>query len=322
MKLNPILPIWLMAALCIIMLFVKKKGFFAYFRQFLIVLLVFLINLRIMIPGGEIESSSYQKDLSVLFVVDNTISMTAKDYKKGEERLTGVKKDCADIIDTLYGADFSVLTFDNTAKVISPFTSDTDFAKNTIDSIAPMNSLYAKGSSLNTCKELLLETLKELKEKEENPVAVFFISDGEITNEDTLESFQKAAEYIDYGAVLGYGTKKGGKMYETSFDGEETTIIQDKTEFPYKDALSKIDEGNLKQLAKDMDLNYINMNQAEELSSVLNNIQKKTAMIAGESGTSKGYQDIYGWFLIPLLLLLVFEYKSCKYFKKGKLERL
>ena len=310
MKLNPILPVWLMAALCILMLLVKRKGFFAYFRQFLIVLLVFLINLRIMIPGGEIESGSYQKDLSVLFVVDNTISMTAKDYKKGEERLTGVKKDCADIVDALYGADFSVITFDNSAKVISPFTSDTDFVKNTIDSIYPMNSLYAQGSSLNTCKELLLDTLEELKEQGEKPVAVFFISDGEITNEDTLESFRKAAEYIDYGAVLGYGTKKGGKMYETSYDGKETIIIQDKTDFPYKDAVSKIDEGNLKQLAKDMDLSYINRNQEEDLSSVLKNIQKKTGFTTGESGISKGYRDIYVWFVIPLLLLLSFEYKS------------
>ena len=55
-------------------------------------------------------------------------------------------------------------------------------------------------------------------------MAVFFITDGEITNNDSLESFSKASKYIDYGAVLGYGTKEGGKMYPKSDYNTEITI--------------------------------------------------------------------------------------------------
>lgn len=249
-------------------------------------------------------------DLSVLFVVDNTISMLANDYQDGTERLTAVKEDCSHIIDTLYGADFSVLTFDNTAKILSPFTSDTDFAKNMIASIYPLDSFYARGSSMNTCKDILLQSLKNTKSKTEKPIVVFFISDGEITNNDTLESFAEAASYIDYGAVLGYGTKQGGKMYVKSYDGQTETILQDETEYPYKDAISKINEDNLQKLADDMNIRYVNMNAQENITDTLEDIRKNAVISTEDGDETSGYQDIYYWFMIPLLLLLVYDFKK------------
>ena len=54
MKINPILPIWLMSILCIGMLVMKRKGVWNYIRQILIVLLVFAMNLRIMIFTNDI----------------------------------------------------------------------------------------------------------------------------------------------------------------------------------------------------------------------------------------------------------------------------
>lgn len=306
---NPILPIWLMTILCVMMLLMKRKGIFPCLRQIIIILLLFLINLRIMIPSEHVDSSSSKIDVSVLFVIDNTISMLATDYKDNTERLTAVKADCSYIIDKLYGADFSVITFDNTAKIMSPFTSDTDFAKNTINSIYPMNELYARGSSMNVCKEMLLEVLEQIKNKTDGSVAVFFISDGEITNESTLESFTKAAPYIDYGAVLGYGTEQGGKMYPKSFDGETKTALQDESEYPYTDALSKIDEDNLQQLANDMEISYINMSAGKNIESALEEIRQNTATSTEDGEQTNGYQDIYYWFVFPLLLLLIYDFK-------------
>ena len=309
MKIHPILPIWLMTILCIIMLFMKRKAFFPYLRQIFIVLLLFVINLRIMVPSEHINSASAKMDVSVLFVIDNTISMLAQDYNGNTERLTAVKDDCSYIIDKLYGADFSVITFDNTAKLLSPFTSDTDFAKNTISAIYPMNETYAKGSSMNISKELLIKTLKYAKNKSKNPVAVFFISDGEITNEDTLKSFSEAAPYIDYGAVLGYGTKQGGIMYAPTYDGKSTTPLQDESDYPYKDALSKIDEKNLQQLAKDMNISYINMNAQENISDNLQEIRNNAHTSTEDGDETSGYKDIYYWFLPFLLGLLIFDFK-------------
>lgn len=308
MKINPILPIWLMTILCVIMLVLKRKGVFPYLRQIFIVLLLFVINLRIMIPSGHIDSSTSKMELSVLFVVDNTISMLAKDYSGSTERLTAVKEDCAHIIQELYGAEFSVITFDNKAKWLSPFTSDTEFARNTISSIRPPDEFYARGSSMNTSKELLVETLKHVKNKADTSVAVFFISDGEITNEDTLESFAQAAPYIDYGAVLGYGTQQGGKMYLVSYDEEEETPLQDESDYPYKDAVSKIDENNLQQLADDMGISYVHMTAQENIEDTLAEIRQSVAVSTAGGQEISGYRDIYYWFVFPLLLLLIYDF--------------
>lgn len=308
MKINPILPIWLMTILCVIMLVLKRKGVFPYLRQIFIVLLVFVINLRIMIPSGHIDSSSSQMELSVLFVVDNTISMIAKDYNGSTERLTAAKEDCSHIIQELYGAKFSVITFDNEAKRRSPFTSDTEFARNAISSILPIDEFYARGSSMNTCKELLVETLKNVKNETHTSVAVFFISDGEITNKDTLESFAQAAEYIDYGAVLGYGTRQGGKMYTISYDEEEETPLQDESDYPYKDAVSKIDEDNLQQLADDMGIRYVHMTAQENIEDTLEEIRQSVAVSTAGGEETSGYQDVYYWFVLPLLILLIYDF--------------
>lgn len=306
---NPILPIWLMTIFCIIMLFLKRKGMFPFIRQVCIILLIFIINLRPMIPSDNVNSTTAKMEVSVLFVVDNTISMLAKDYDNDTERLSAVKADCSYIIDELYGADFSVISFDSEAKMLSPFTSDTEFAKNTISAIYPADELYAKGSSMNTSKEILLKTLKNIKKKNDGSVAVFFISDGEITNNDTLKSFSETSKYIDYGAVLGYGTKEGGKMYPKSDYDTETEALQDKSDYPYKDAISKIDETNLKQLADDMKISYVNMNKQENIKDTLTEIRQNANTSTEDGDKTTGYEDIYYWFALPLLLLLIYDFK-------------
>lgn len=311
MQINPVIPIWLMVILCVGMLALKRKGIVPYVRQIIIVVLLFVINLRIMLPNGKVDSMEQKLDAYVLFVVDDTISMLARDYKGETERLTGVKEDCERIIDQLSGAKFSAISFHNDVNVLSPFTNDTEFMKSIIQSINPIDKLYAKGSSLNICKDIILKKLKIAKEKSDGRVILFFISDGEITNGDKLESFKEVADYIDHGAVLGYGTKEGGVMYTKSFYDDEEEIIQDTTEYPFTDAKSKIDETNLKQMADDMDVNYINMNIDNQIDSILKEI-KENAKAETESTEETGYVECYYLFVFPLVLLLIYEFVANK----------
>ena len=76
MKLFPIIPIWIMLIICIsliIYIIIKKRDLL----QILIIILLFVINLRIMIPSNN--SKTIKNDLDILFVIDNTISMNALD---------------------------------------------------------------------------------------------------------------------------------------------------------------------------------------------------------------------------------------------------
>ncbi len=316
MIINPIIPIWLMAIICIALAICKRKGKFAYIRQIIMIILLFMINLRMMIPT-DVEVSTKRIDANVFFVIDNTISMTANDCADGTTRMDALKADCNNITGSLSGARFSLITFANISKLVFPLTESTSFVNSCIKGIGVTDELYAKGSSMNICKDMVVELVKAAHEKNTGKVIVFFISDGEITNGDNLDSFKEAAKYIDGGAVLGYGTSKGGNMYIKDYFSDDLVVIEDKSEYPYKKAVSKIDEENLKAIAKDMGIEYINMTTENKLDTVIDNIKKDTASLGDEDSRLDGYKDIYFIFIIPLLGMLVYEFINWK--RKGEL---
>lgn len=96
-------------------------------------------------------------------------------------------------------------------------------------------------------------------------------------------------------------------MYLISYDEEETPL-QDETDYPYKDAVSKIDEDNLQQLADDMGIRYVHMTAQENIEDTLEEIRQSVAISTVEGGEISGYQDIYYWFVFPLLLLLIYDF--------------
>lgn len=316
MIINPIIPIWFMAIICIALAICKRKGKFAYIRQIIMIILLFMINLRMMIPT-DVEVSTKRIDANVFFVIDNTISMAANDCADGTTRMDALKADCNNITGSLSGARFSLITFANISKLVSPLTESTSFVNSCIKGIGVTDELYAKGSSMNICKDMLVELVKAANEKNTGKVIVFFISDGEITNGDTLDSFKEAAKYIDGGAVLGYGTSKGGNMYIKDYFSDDLVVIEDKSEYPYEKAVSKIDEENLKAIAKDMGIEYINMTTENKLDTVIDNIKKDTASLGDEDSRLDGYKDIYFIFIIPLVGMLVYEFINWK--RKGEL---
>lgn len=307
MKIDPIIPIWLMSILCVGMICLKKRSKIAYIRQIIAIVLVFLINLRIMVPSNNVSSSSQTLDTYVLFVVDDTISMLARDYDGDTERLTAVKKDCSDIIDELDGAKFAVISFNNNANLVSPFTNNSQYAKDVIGSLYPIEEMYAEGTSMNVSIDMMTDTLKRAREKADGNVVVFFISDGEITNEEKLKSFKSAAKYVDGGAVLGYGTSEGGNMYVKSYYTDREELLEDTSSYPRKPAVSVIDEKNLKSIASDIGVKYINMNDSTNIDSTISKIKKKSVS-ESKDGKVTGYADIYYIFAAMLVVVMMWEF--------------
>ena len=235
MIINPIIPIWLMSIICIVSIIliiynkqikdvisnsikttrqknILKNYIVNSFIKICIIILLFIINLRFMIPNGE--SMTINSDLSVLFVIDTSVSMRALDYNVDKERFEGVVNDCCYIVNELANSKFSIITFGDTSQKIIPFTTDTDMVQAELKSISLEDDYYAKGSSMNIVKDILENTLKEENERQKGNTKfiVFFVTDGEITKDDeTLESFESIRKYIFNGAVMGYGTRSGRK---------------------------------------------------------------------------------------------------------------
>ncbi len=321
MIINPIIPIWAMLIICVFFLVMKRKGIFNYIRQIIVVLLMFAINLRPTMPGNETNTGA-SVDVDVLFVVDNTISMLAEDYNGDGRRIDAVKEDCRYIVEQLNGVSFSVVTFDNSVKTMTPYTIDTNITTQVIDILNGQSALYAEGTTLNN----VLDYMEGVLDRERDAYqVVFFISDGEITKKkETLGDYSHLAQYIDTGAVLGYGTKEGGamKVKESTFDGmDEEYLYYYDDNYNEKLAISKLDEENLGQIASDLDIEYIHMTNQANIDSVLKEIKSNISVDGGNLSENYGGDiEYYYYLVIPLVLILIYDflYYRRRIFRKEK----
>ena len=307
MIINPIIPVWIMILFLPCFWICRSLDKKKFIRQIFIVILIFLINLRPMFRIGTSEVMT--NELDVLFVIDTTISMVAEDYNGNDTRLSAVKRDCRYIMEQLHGSKFSIVTFDDTSKIMVPFTMDSNLIGETIDILNVSNYVYAKGTSLN--KPISnMESVFMASEKHSNRARiVFFISDGEITNEDSIDEdgYSDLKKYISDGAVLGYGTDVGGYMYVKDLYEDSFTYVEDRTSYPYKKAVSRIDEDNLKTISDSLGIDYVYMDNQSNIDKKLNEIKDGVNYKASKVDLSS-YEDIYYIFVIPLVGLLGYEF--------------
>ena len=135
---EPMIPIWLMVIISIGLLAIKRKGIIPYVRQCLIVLLLFVINLRPMIMTDDVTVIKQKLNCYCIIVVDDTLSMMAEDYNGSEPRMNGVKADVEYITEKMVGAKFCLIDFNNDVNLIAPFTDDTAYIKSAVNSIYPL----------------------------------------------------------------------------------------------------------------------------------------------------------------------------------------
>lgn len=307
MILHPIIPTWIMAIISIVLIMLLIKKWKKNWPLLAIIVLLFAINLRIMIPNNNSEILS--NNLDILFVIDNTISMNAIDYDNNMTRLEALKKDCKFIIKSLNGARFSIITFNNNSKIMIPYTKDANITNEAIEIIKPINEIYATGSSLNTPKNTIIESLKSATQTERKQI-IFFISDGEITDNSALENYSDIASNITNGAVLGYGTTKGAYMKSVSSEMESDFVL-DRTNYPYVNAISKLDENNLQKIADDLKIDYIQMNKQSNINNKIKEIKSETRSNL-ETSNLNSYEDTYFFLILPIVVLIFIYLKRSK----------
>ena len=193
--------------------------------------------------GGQ--AAVKRSDANVLFVVDTTGSMAAEDYNAGEPRLAGVRHDIAALADEFPGAHFSLVTFNSKTRVIVPWTTDRLALDSATQLLRQEWTLYAQGTRLDEPLPTMRDVLPRAGPGRGYDV-VFFLSDGEQTEQPAPQSFEPLGDIVAGGAVLGYGTTDGARMhvYIGHDEDPEEYIADDETG---ADAVSRIDEANLVQ---------------------------------------------------------------------------
>ena len=300
MILKPIIPIPIMIIISIIgiVLAVLTSKKFKLVNRILIVIALFAISLRPMIPNGKVNV--VHNNFDIMFVVDTTISMNAEDYNGSHPRLEGVKKDISYIMEKIPGAYYSLIGYSDSAQIRVPFTNDTNAIEASIETVQVPDEYTAMGSTITDFKKELKRLLESSMKKEDRIRVVFIFTDGENTAEKQMESVADLADSIDNGAVLGYGTEKGGYMTIESYSGNKTRL-QDRTNYPYTDAISRLDEDNLEKIADEMGIDYIHMTKTSNIDSKIKKILKTKTK--NDEGLEDAYQDIY-FFYAPILVIL------------------
>ena len=288
-----------------------QPGRRAWLRRTAVVVLLGAAALRPGLPGGTVQAAS--TDLNVFFVVDTTTSMVAEDYAGATPRLEGVRKDIKAIAEKLPGARFSVITFDTTAHVRMPLSTDTLALETITDVLEPQVTAYAKGSSITAARQVLAERLAAARDSHPGrPRLVFYLGDGEQTSGKEPEAMAFDAGLVAGGAVLGYGTAEGGRMKEnTGLDpndgtgggtgaGTHSGYVQDNRA---GDARSVIDEGRLRTIASQLGVPYVHRDAGASTADMMQQAHPGKAEHSDGDGSVAARTELY-WILAAGAFLL------------------
>lgn len=323
MHLEHLMPLWAtiplfgaMLVLCTVLLVRRPRQRAAWLRRLLMVLLLLVVALR---PVTPIEGEQTQRmNANVFFVVDRTGSMNAEDYAGEQPRLEGVKADMEQIMGFTEGARYSIIAFDSTATQQLPLTTDAGAARAWIDTLTTEPTAYSTGSNVDRALTPLLVEISEARSEDpDSSVLVYFLSDGENTDEQESESFSQVAGFVDGGAVLGYGTPEGGPMkaeggpdhgeYITGPDGQQ--------------GISSIDEQQLQTIAGEIGVRYLHRTDpAEAIEGTMEGITLRPIPIESTRGVAS-FEDWYWVAAIPLAALLIWELGEMTYRLPRRLDR-
>ena len=221
--------------------------------------------------------------------------------KNKDRRIDDVKKDIEYIVDNLPTANYSLITFFYEAEIKVPLTYDKNSFMVSVRNLKEPTMFYARGSNITMFKNPLEQVLKSSAKRDARERVVFIMSDGENNSEDKNYDLSGLSKYIDNGAVLGYGTTRGATMKVQNYYYDEYEIVMDGG----REAISKLDENNLKQIASDLGLDYIYMDSIDNIDKKLDRIDNYE--LTSEINQNSNYSDIYYYFAFVLSLLFVVD---------------
>ena len=307
---QPVLNVFLLVLLCapvaalavIALIRAKGRDKALWVMRLVMLLACFVMFLRPGIPGGATETLA--TDTDIVLVVDTTASIVAEDWDGDQPRLDGVRADVQTIVDEYPGARFALITFDASADLRMPLTTDTTSLVSSLDVLRPEVTSQSRGSSIGLANQLLADTLSNAATASpDRSRMVFYFGDGEQTVTTDPESFDGSARFTDAGAVLGYGTAEGGPMQLTT-GGVDGSGSGEYIEYQGSNALSVIDEGNLEAIAEQLGVDYQHRSADAELT--LPDAPSTTTSYS-ESGSVGNVTELYWIAALVVVALLGVE---------------
>ena len=105
----------------------------------------------------------------------------------------------------------------------------------------------------------------------------------------------------------------GGKMVNSTYSDDPSSeyyyiYYYDENTYQKVTAISKLDEKNLKQIASDLKIDYIQMSKTSNIDYKLNSIKQQSYDSQTDKEKISSYKDIYYYFAIPLVILFIVDF--------------
>lgn len=270
--------------------------------------MVVLLAVALAGPAVETEVEDVASNVEIILVVDRTGSMGAEDGKGGTTRLDAVRMDIRALVEAAASARFAVVTWDSSARLELPVTTDSSAVVNFADTLHQEVTEFSSGSSLERPGEVVTELLENAAQaRPENLRYLVVFSDGEATVEDRdPQLWSDVAALIDGGAVLGYGTEAGGPMriYGVGGTGVTDQYMTDESGEP---AISRIDAQSLGELADSLGVPLLVNPTPQQVEGLGQGFMAHADTVVEERGLSHTYSYVTWIPALGLALLLGWE---------------
>ena len=236
-----------------------------------------------------------RKGVDVMIALDVSNSMLAEDIKPN--RLEKAKQLVNKLIGQLSDDRVGLVLFAGRAYMQMPLTTDHGAAEMYVQNASP-GVVPTQGTMIS---EALKLSAAAFNSKERKYKSIVLITDGEDHDPESIEVAKQLAANGVIVNTIGIGSSLGTPIPDQSTgqfkkDAEGNTI------------LSKLNEGQLKQLAAATNGIYIN---PDDVNEAVNAIMKQLSVIqetAVEDAAFKDYIHYFQWFVAAGILLLVIEF--------------
>lgn len=276
-----------------------NSGFRFHPRMILLLLRILALTLFVLAiarpQSGKLFSEVASEGVDIVLALDTSGSMEALDFKLNDrpvDRLTIVKKVVSEFIDKRPSDRMGLVVFGEDAFTQCPLTLDhgilLDFLKKI--EIGMAGNATAIGSAIGTS----IKRIKDLKSKSK---IVILLTDGR-SNAGRVPPIKASELAATYGIkiyTIGVGTKGRAPFLTDTIFGKRYT---------YQEV--DIDEDTLIKIAENTGAKYYRATATDELSAIYDEIDKleKTEVKVKEYTE---YYELFHWFLIPAILLLLLE---------------
>lgn len=260
-------------------------------------LALFLIIIALSRPQLMLQESRIETEgIDIVLAIDTSTSMLAEDFELGgkrQNRLEVVRDVVKDFISRRHSDRIGIVAFAAAAYTVAPLTLDYGWLMQNLErvKIGMTEDGTAIGSGISTA-------LNRLKDSEAKGKVVILLTDGR-NNAGRISPLTAADAAMALNIrvyTIGAGTDGLAPYPAKDFFGNTV----------YRQVKIEIDEGTLKKIAEKTKALYYRATDTRSLRNIYDEIDKIEKTPIEEKGYTE-YKELFHFFLIPALILLLLE---------------